>query len=209
MKSLHLLIATILLHPPQQAQAQTTTPPPATTTTVPAGCPTITSTTTICPSTCTFPLCVILETLTAHCGCPDPPATAHKTFSCPTGLCDGASGGRPTAPVPCPTAYTVSWVSDCVGPSSSTTTTSTSTTTSTTGLSSSTSGSSLSSWSSGSSSSSSSSSSKSESSKSESETVSVSSSRTSSATPTPSPTGPVVSSGKRRVRMPRFGGWFW
>ncbi|KAK4214272.1 hypothetical protein QBC37DRAFT_387282 [Rhypophila decipiens] len=80
--------------------------------TPPPSCPTVTETTTACPTSCRWPICAILSTLTAHCGCPDPAPTVHATFSCTPGKC------LPFPP-PCPTLYTVTRVTDCTGPTSS------------------------------------------------------------------------------------------
>ncbi|KAM7200895.1 hypothetical protein V8F20_005137 [Naviculisporaceae sp. PSN 640] len=88
----------------EHASGWAITPPPA--------CPTVTETTTACPSTCTWPLCAILSTLTAHCGCPDPALTVSATFKCTPGKC------LPFPP-PCPTLYTVTRISDCTGPTHS------------------------------------------------------------------------------------------
>lgn len=61
------------------------------------GCAPVVSTTDIC-STCVTAACVVPATVTAGCGCPDPPATVFRSHPCDLG-CEGLGG--------CRTVYTV------------------------------------------------------------------------------------------------------
>ena len=107
MKSFALLVlSTTLIAANTPAATLTSSIRPSATT----PCPTVISTSTVCPYSCTWPTCVIRSTLTAHCGCPNPPATWTYSWTCSDG-CSAKPG--------CSTAYTVQSFTYCKGPTSS------------------------------------------------------------------------------------------
>src|SRR4051812_45197121 len=108
MKSFALLVLSVFTLTSAYPQEPTPIAPALTT----GICPTVTATSTVCPFQCTWPPCAIMSTLTAHCGCTDPPPMVTVSWTCS----DGCS-----AKAPCPTLYTVSRVTDCTGPTSSST----------------------------------------------------------------------------------------
>ncbi|KAK3934635.1 hypothetical protein QBC46DRAFT_347429 [Diplogelasinospora grovesii] len=104
-------------YPTEYYFTTTITAPPDTN---PSHCPTVTATTNQC-RTCYYPMCLVLSTLTQHCGCSEPIATAYTSYPCES-RCVG---------IGCSTAWTVV-TADCTTSVTSTTqVTSTITTTST------------------------------------------------------------------------------